>query len=204
MKSVAKEQPPRSVAFASNEALLAGLQRGERDAQGVFFDRYVHAVETLMLRVLGPDSELEDLVQESFLQALRSVHGYRGDGDGLLPWLRAVAVRTAYKRLRRRAVRRRLSLWPSEELTSFPGSTDPSMQAALVCAQRVIARLPPKESIVFSLRFVDGWEHKMIAEATGQSVATVKRRLTSARRHFEIAAKREVLLRDWLEEGLGG
>src|SRR5690606_11331289 len=149
---------PATVTYASPEALLAGLQRGDRSAQALFFDRYAHTVETLILRLLGPDSELEDLVQESFFEALRSVHRYRGNAEGLLSWLRAVSVRTAYKRLRRRMVRRRLSLRPTEELVTFPVASDPSTQAALECAQRLIARLPPKESIVFSLRFLEGWE----------------------------------------------
>jgi len=187
------------VSTSPAEALLERLRRGDRQAQAEFFDTHVELVERLLLRILGPDSELEDLVQESFLEALRSVHRYRGDAGGLRAWLRAVAVRTACKRLRRRTVRRRLLLRPTEEIVAFPGSADPSTQAALHCAQELIARLPAKERIVFALRFVEGLELKTVAEATNQSVATVKRRLTQARKHFETAAKREVLLQEWLD-----
>jgi len=182
----------------ADASLLRGLLRGERASQAEFFDLYAHAVETLLLRILGPDSELEDLMQESFLQALKSVHRYRGDAGGLWPWLRAVTVRTAYKRLRRRSVRRRLSLWPDEAFLQFPTAVDPSTQAALSRAQEVIARLPASESLVFSLRFVEGLDLKTIAESSGLSVATVKRRLARARQTFDAVARRDVLLQGWL------
>jgi len=186
---------------SATERLLEALRRGDPGAQARFFDAYVGIVERVLLRVFGPDSELEDLVQESFLQALTSLHRFRGDASNLTAWVRAVAVRTAQKRIRGRQVRRRTGLQSPEQFWDLPSAIDPATQAALASAQRIIAAMPLEHRMVFSLRFVEGLELREIAECVGLSLATVKRRLQSAREIFESEADMDALLHGWLQEG---
>lgn len=57
--------------------------------------------------LLGSPGEEEDLVQEVYLRALRSLPGYRGDAP-VLPWLLSIARRTCADSVRRRQRQRRL------------------------------------------------------------------------------------------------
>src|SRR5688572_17449306 len=79
MPTTAAEPVPLGRAWSETEPLIEALRRGERSAQAQFFDQYVDLVERILLRVMGPDSELEDLVQDSFMAALASIHRFRGN-----------------------------------------------------------------------------------------------------------------------------
>jgi RNA polymerase sigma-70 factor (ECF subfamily) len=65
----------------------------------------------------------------------------------------------------------------------------------------VLDNMPDAERVVFALRYVDGMELSPIAVACEISLATVKRRLARAEQRFAAAARRDNVLRAWLEEG---
>lgn len=180
------------------EEMLAGLRKGDRRAQAAFFDRYVDRVERILLRVMGPDSELEDLLHECFVQALASLHTFRGEANQLRGWLGAVTVRTARNQIRRRQVRRRVGLRAPEEFQDVASPVDPSLQVALQQAQTIIDELPSEERIAFGLRFIDGMELREVAECMGRSLSTIKRVLSRARSSFETRAAEDPVLREWL------
>lgn len=70
---------PARVAETSTDAvaLHQRLLRGERAAAAILFDRHAPMVERLLLRILGSDSELNDLVHEVFVRAFESAHRLR-------------------------------------------------------------------------------------------------------------------------------
>lgn len=181
-------------------ALLEGLRSGERGAQEMFFDRYVTDVERVLFRILGPDSEFEDLIHETFIQSVVHIRTFRGDNAKTLrAWVRAVATRTAGKRIRRRQVRKILSLEPPESFVDIPNTVDPSVQAALQQTYTLLERIPADERIPFLLRFVHGMNLNEVAEACETSLSTVKRRIQRGRERFLAMAHNDPLLKLWLE-----
>ena len=68
------------------------------------FRRYAPYVSTIGLRLLGRDDELDDLVQDVFIEAQRGLHGLRAP-DAIKGWLARITVRRATRRLRARRVR---------------------------------------------------------------------------------------------------
>lgn len=188
--------------LAEPSPLLEGLRAGEQAAQAALFDRHVGAVERVLFRVLGPDGELEDLVQETFLQALTSIGSFRGDEGALSTWLCSVAVRTALKRLRWRTVRRRFSLrMRNEPYQPVPDALEPEVYAALVRAHEALDGLPAAERVAFVLRYVEGMELREVADACDVSLATIKRRLKKTRERLHRIAARDSVLSNWLGEG---
>lgn len=183
-------------------SLLMGLRAGERAAQAELFDRYVDMVERILLRVLGPDTELEDLVQETFLQAITSVESFRGDEGSLGAWLRSVAVRTALKRLRWRSVRRRFGLRMQQDgELDLPETLEPEVYSGLVRLNEALDDLVPAERVAFVLRFFEGMELSEVAAACDVSLATIKRRLRRGRDRMHDIARRDPILSTWLPEG---
>lgn len=190
--------PPPS----SSDAFLQRLEQRDERALGELFDRHAPRLERVLLRVMGPDPDLTDVVQDSFEQALRSLSRFEGDADDLGAWLRRIAINVAKNRLRHRRVRRWLGRavpYESSEVASRVAS--PDVVHAMRRTYEVLERLPPQERIAFTLRFIDGMQLAEIADATGMSLATVKRRIAKARERVSRHARKDAVLSGWLEGG---
>ncbi len=191
----------------SDELLVLALRARHPDAGTQLFDRYAPHVRRVLVRVMGPDSEILDLVHDVFVTALESVHRLL-DPRALRAWLTQIAVFTARARIRRRVRGRVLRFLPFTELpepelppTDFEASE--SMQAVY----RVLDALQTDQRIAFALRFVAGMELTEVASTCGVSLATIKRRLAKAQASFACAAQREPALAEWLKPSrmqLGG
>jgi RNA polymerase sigma-70 factor (ECF subfamily) len=185
----------------SDAALVAALQAGKIEARKVFFDRNADDIERLLYRILGPDSEIRDLLQEVFLIALSSI-GQLREPEALRGWLRGIAVRRARKCILRRQRWRFIQLFAPSDLPEREAPV-PSAEVseALRCTYAVLEQLPPDERVAFALRHVDGLELTAVAHACSVSLATIKRRLARAQRTFVSIAGRYPVLAEWLEGG---
>jgi RNA polymerase sigma-70 factor (ECF subfamily) len=182
----------------SDEVLVAALRARDPDAGALLFDRYATHVRRVLVRVLGPDPELLDLVHDVFVTALESVNRL-SEPKALRGWLTQVAVFTARGKIRRRVRWRFLrTVSPQEmpELEHHP--TDFEASQALRSAYRVLGQLSPDDRIAFALRFIDGMELTEVAEACDVSLATIKRRLARARQRFSELSLGEPALAEWL------
>lgn len=186
----------------SDVELVAALQRGEREAAGALVDRYGPLVNRLLLRTLGAGPDHDDRVQESFIECLRSVRSMR-DGSMLRAWVTTITVRVARAELRRRRLRRWLTLSPSVESVAPEVSVDPDPESreALRAAWRLLDAMPTEERLAFTLRYVHGEELTAVAEAVGCSLATIKRRLTRAEARFREGAHADPALAPWVARG---
>ena len=144
------------------------------------FRRYSPYVAAIGLRLLGRVEEIEDVVQDVFIAAHRGLAGLR-EPAALKGWLATVTVRVAQRRLRARRVRMMLRLTPTYdyELLAQPGfSPEESTMVAEVYA--MLDDLPVVERVAWSLRHMQGERLERVAELTGASLATVKRRISAA------------------------
>jgi RNA polymerase sigma-70 factor (ECF subfamily) len=191
----------RALAFVGDEnALVDGLQAGNPAARAALFDRYAHHVRRVLLRVLGPDPELADVLHDVFVEALSSVRQIE-DGRLLKSWLTSVAVFTARGCIRRRTRRRWLRFVAPAALPEQEApAVDAAIHEATRCVYAVLEQLPVDERIAFALRFVDEMELTEVAAACGVSLATIKRRLARAKRRFLEEATHHAALLEWLRE----
>jgi RNA polymerase sigma-70 factor (ECF subfamily) len=159
---------------------------GDREAFRQFVDREGPAIVRTCHRILGDLQEAEDVAQEAFVTAYRSLASWRGDGP-FGAWLARIAVRLAV----RRAVGRREVAWI--DLTGAdqhggmgtslraPSAVDPlhvalhSERAAAVRA--AVARLDEPYREVVALRFFAERSLQEIADATERPLGTVKTHL---------------------------
>jgi RNA polymerase sigma-70 factor (ECF subfamily) len=187
-------------AFADDGSLVEQLRAGNRAAVAALFDRYAEVVERVLVRVLGVDPEIPDLLQDVFMHALLGADRYRGDASSLQAWVTRIAVKRAQKCIRRRTTRRWLGLSHPIAVPEPVGTSDPEMQATLARAYAVLERMPMRERVPFALRFLEGMALAEVAEACELSLATTKRRLVRARERFTALAVRDSILCDWIEE----
>jgi RNA polymerase sigma-70 factor (ECF subfamily) len=142
------------------------------------FSPYVAAVA---VRLMGRDSELDDLVQDVFLQAMRGISQLR-DPDAVKGWLAKVTVRLAVRRLRKRRVLQALHLsgGQAEYLQLAAAGASPDQRALLAKVYHVLDRLPAHTRVIWLLRHALGEPLTAVVELSGLSQSTVQRRLREA------------------------
>jgi len=135
---------------------------------------YVAGVAT---RLLGRDHEVDDVVQDVFLIALRGLHALR-DPQAARAWLTKVAVRTSIRRLRWRRLRRTLGIDPATGYEDLPDqSLAPEQRAIMARVYALLDRVPAADRVAWTLRHVDGQPVDGVARLCGCSLATAKRRI---------------------------
>jgi len=169
---------------AELRAMLDGLGRGERAAAGRFFDRFEAEVNRIVWSLLGADQDHDDVVSDAFGAMLTGAHRLRSV-TAVRGWVRAVTVNAVRQELRRRRWRRLFA--PEEEGLSHPDAAvaDDATRERARRLLRVLARLGTEERLVLTLRHLEGYELTELAEATGVSLATAKRRLARAQARLD-------------------
>ena len=153
---------------------------------GDLFRRYAPYVAPFGFRLLGRDDELDDLVQEVFIEAYRGFHQLRS-ADAAKAWLARITVRRATRRLRRRRLRSFFSLEslpPDARL--IDDHATPEDKAEVASTYRMVERIPVRQRVVWVLKHVEGETLDAIAEICGISKTTVQRRLRAAERALQI------------------
>ena len=133
-------------------------------------------------RLLGSDSELEDVVQDAFVAAFATLNKLE-NADAFPGWLCRIVTRTSIDTIRRRRLLARLGilrLQPVHIETLVSSTAPPEIAAELGAVYRVLQSLPTKERVVLVLRRVEQLTIAEVAERTGWSPATVKRKQASA------------------------
>ena len=146
------------------------------EAFTVLYQRHARYVAGVVYRILGSDADVDDVVQETFLDA-RAGLGSLADPRALRGWLVTIAVRRVHRLLRRR--RRRALLFFGLVETS-PRSSDPRDRQPADDLYDALERLPPDLRLPWTLARVEELTLPEVAEACEVSLATVKRRLAEA------------------------
>ncbi|HMA94753.1 MAG TPA: sigma-70 family RNA polymerase sigma factor [Polyangiaceae bacterium] len=185
----------------SDAELVQAAARGDSRAISVIWERHAAAVRRVLRGALGPDSAIEDLLQEVFIALLRGVSRIE-QGCALRAYLTGVAVRQAALELRRRKVRRWVTLTPTGQLPDVPTrARDSEGREALFALYRVLEKMGTRERLAFALRHIEGMEILEVARSLGASESTVRRALATARNKIERSVKHEPALECYLSKG---
>ena len=172
-------------------ALVQRIQNGDADAFAVLMEEYQKKVYLLALRTVGNPQDAEDMTQEAFLRAYRSIHSFRGDSK-LSVWLYRLTTNLCIDLLRSRGRKPTVSLTvedndeDTQELDVTDERYDPEeifqrreLQRAV---QRGLAALPEDYRVILVLRELEGLSYAEIGEVLGLEEGTVKSRLFRARK----------------------
>ena len=165
--------------------LFERVRAGGPDAARRLFDRYGEDVHRIIRRIMGPDQDHDDAVQDAFIKIVRGASSVR-EADRLRSWVISVAANTARNRLRARSrFWRRFGGRSAREPVDLAG--DVEAHTELRAVYRHLDRLDPDTRTAFVLRYVEQYSLEEVARASGCSLATAKRRIAKAR----------TALRDW-------
>jgi RNA polymerase sigma factor (sigma-70 family) len=162
---------------------------GVRDAHEAIYRQYQRPVYTLIRRLIHRPAVADDLFQEVFVEILRSVSGYSGEGS-FSGWVRTITVNKCLMHLR--SPWHRSLFWLDAEEPDSPGSislvdaaprTDTQV-AAQTDLERAFAHLSPVTRTVVWLHDVEGYTHGEIARALGRTTGFSKSQLARAHRRL--------------------
>lgn len=186
MASTAQSEAARRGPGPSDAALVVAARAAEPWAREALFRRHSPMASALALRLMGRDADLDDLVQDSFVAALRGLDGLR-EPQAFAGWLAAIVVQTAHKLLRRRRLSRRLGLYRPDPIDADALIARDAPADAVVelrALYGLLEELPPKIRVPLVLRRVEGHSLDEVADLMGCSLATVKRAIAEGERQL--------------------
>jgi RNA polymerase sigma-70 factor (ECF subfamily) len=153
------------------------------DADG--FRELVALTEPRVRRLIGrlvlDRSDLDDLVQETYLRAWRALGGFRGE-SGFATWLFRIAVNVTRTWLRSR---RPTAPLPADAVRALWAAPAPRAATLLEAYERALAGLPSELREVFVLHEAEELSYRDVAEAIGCPIGTVMSRLHRARMRIQ-------------------
>jgi RNA polymerase sigma-70 factor (ECF subfamily) len=168
------------VSTVSDEALLAGLATGDRDAAAGFVRRFQSRVYGLAVTILGDPKAAEDVAQETFVRAWRHASSYDARRGAVSSWLLTIARNLAVDRARlKRATPVDPDLIASQlERQATAARTDDATQSVeREQLRELLLGLPEQQRRALVLATYFGRTAKEISELDDTPVGTVKTRI---------------------------
>jgi RNA polymerase sigma-70 factor (ECF subfamily) len=170
-------------------ALVDALRSGNPQAARLLIERYQGVVFGLCYRMMNHRQDAEDLVQETFVRAVRSIARFDA-GRPMRPWLLEIAANRCRSALAHRARRRMTALAAhADELADArAGPADFDDLAGEL--ERALERLRPDYRLVFILFHEQNLSYDEIARTLARPIGTVKIWLHRARAELALSLSR--------------
>lgn len=185
------------------QELVRRWREGDERAFADLFSTYRNLVWGVLHHLMPNDPDLEDVVQQAFVEVFRSLSSFEGRSK-LSSWIARVALHVGYHHLRRKRSRpadyQAVSTIPEAIDESPEGDPEIGAQRAEILrrVRGILASLPEKKRTVFILTDLQGLPQEEVAEIVGVRIATVRTRLFYARREFYKRAAKDSILAEWV------
>ena len=163
-------------------AIVKRAARGDARAHEIIYRAFATPVYSLCLRFTKVPAHAEDLVQETFIEIMRSIGRFRGEA-ALGSWIRRIAVSKALMFLRSAWTSRGQSLgddWDDMTPDDTVGRGLSREPDAAMDLDAALANLPSVSRAVVWLHDVEGFTHKEIADLMGRTESFSKSQLSRA------------------------
>ncbi|MEP6766371.1 MAG: sigma-70 family RNA polymerase sigma factor [Gemmatimonadaceae bacterium] len=146
---------------------------------------HLDAAHNLARYLTGDAADADDVVQETFLRALRHFHGFAG--DDARAWLLVIVRNTSYDFLRKKMRGRFVSIdeVPDLAISDDSHATNVDQQLDWARVAQAMQSLPLEFREVIVLREIEGLSYAEIGEITGIAAGTVMSRLSRARKRLK-------------------
>lgn len=174
----------------TDRQLVDTVLSGNKNAFDMLVLRHQHKIYSLVSRVVSDSAEAEDICQEAFIKAYRSLSSFRGD-SAFYTWLYRIAINTAKNYVlsrKRRPLASDLQLEDAEISEGNNALKDIANPESNLVTQKLkkaifdaIEELPDDLRMAFTLREFSGLSYEDITEVMGCPVGTVRSRIFRAR-----------------------
>ena len=170
-----------------DRALVDAAAAGSREAFDDLIRRHQVAMLTLVRALTGGRDDAEDLAQEIFVRAWKSLRQFRGEST-FRTWLHRVAINVVRTSHSRHGRQRRLFVSEDRDETPEASSAEEAVDTTLARRQvidRALATLPDDMRVAVTLRDMQGLDYKEIAAMLDVPIGTVESRIFRARQKLK-------------------
>lgn len=159
--------------IADND-IIAEIRRQPEQGFRLLMRKYREPVYWHIRRLVVTHADAQDAAQEAFVRIFKSMDSYRGN-TSFAAWIYRIATNEALRLISKRHDNVDMEREGTNILDQMPADNYINIaDTEAVNMQRAILALPPKQQVVFNMRFYDEMEYGDIAAATDSSVAAVK------------------------------
>ncbi|MCK9461095.1 MAG: RNA polymerase sigma factor [Proteobacteria bacterium] len=166
--------------------VVARCKHGDTAAFRELYDRHVSGVHRHLKLLIGPNEDVDDLIQLVFLNVFQSIKRFKGE-SAFSTWLFRITINVARQEIRVRGRQRRLgtAVVDVSRVTSVSVRQTPEHRVAnWEHIYAILDRLSPKKRETFILYMYEGYSLEEIARLLGSSVSTIGSRLQAGRREI--------------------
>lgn len=156
-------------------------KKGDRKSQYKLYEIYVDAMFNISMRMLRSKEDAEDVVQESFVAAFKSLNGFKYESS-FGAWLKRIVINKSINQLKCK----RAEVIPVDE-RDYVAEEEDNESAAAVELEKVrigIDKLPDGYRQVLNLYLIEGYDHSEIGEILTISTSTSKSQYHRAKKRL--------------------
>lgn len=157
---------------------------GDTNAYAVLVNRYKDMIFTLCLKMVDNREEAEELSQDSFIKAYRSLKQFRGEAK-FSTWLYKVCYFTCLDRLKKSKKEKQfvaINTFSNEEVASLQTNFEQLLEnERKELVQECLNLLPAEEKILLTLYYLEEQSVKEIAQIIGTTEGNIKVKLFRSR-----------------------
>lgn len=165
-----------------HQDLIEKCKQKNQKAQFQIYKLYFSALFNTCFRIVNDKLQAEDLMQESFLTAFEKINSYEGEVS-FGSWLKRIVVNKSIDYLRKKKFEFETFEEENHKIdNNFDFEiADFNKDELIIKLNNTIMQLPDKYRIVFSLYYLEGFDHDEIAEINGITASTSRSQLSRAK-----------------------
>jgi RNA polymerase sigma-70 factor (ECF subfamily) len=174
------EVAPENRAEPSDRELVAAMVRGDADALRALNARYGRMLAALARRIVGNDSDAEEVAADVLWQAWRGAATFDSSRGSVSVWLVTLGRSRAIDRLRAAKARERKPATDEAEISAPDPAADIDEAKRSATVRSALANLDTDEKTALEMAYYSDLSQSEIAEKLGIPLGTVKTRIRSA------------------------
>jgi RNA polymerase sigma-70 factor (ECF subfamily) len=171
----------RKTEFVTEEELINGIRKGNRQAQKALYEKYSPVLFGLCRRYVKSYEDSEDVMVEGFYKIMSKIDQYTGKGN-FEGWMKRIMVNESLMHIRKRH-----NMNMTVEIADYDMPKDPTIEQDLAAQDilDLLDKLPTGYRTVFNMYVIEGYKHREIAEILEISINTSKSQLILAKKRMK-------------------
>ncbi|NNK81968.1 MAG: sigma-70 family RNA polymerase sigma factor [Flavobacteriaceae bacterium] len=178
-----------------DQDIIIKIIDGDTNAFSVLVDRYKDLIFTLTLRMLKNREEAEEVAQDAFIKAFKSIDKYKGDSK-FSTWLYRIAYNSSLDRIKKNTKFNNnvaIDEYSAHEVKTIENAYDALEQKERhETIKYCLNKLPSKDSFMLTLYYFDELSLEEISDVTGIKANNIKVKLFRARKKLATILKKEL------------